>query len=64
MTTLASALEERIDTTGGLKIFVRSWRPATTPRGVIAICHGVKSTAATTGGWRSSSSPLDSRCAR
>ena len=39
----AAMLEERIDTTGGLQILVRSWRPAGTARGVIAICHGVKS---------------------
>jgi alpha-beta hydrolase superfamily lysophospholipase len=35
--------EERIDTTGGLKIFIRSWRPEGRARGVVAICHGVKS---------------------
>ena len=43
MTTLANAIEERIDGASGLKIFVRSWRPATAPRAVVAICHGVKS---------------------
>lgn len=42
--TLASpAREERIDTTGGLKILVRSWRPAVPARAVVAIVHGVKS---------------------
>lgn len=42
--TLASSVrEERIDTQGGLKIMVRSWRPDLPARGVVAICHGVKS---------------------
>jgi alpha-beta hydrolase superfamily lysophospholipase len=41
---MASTLsEERIDGAGGLKIFVRSWRPDGKPRGVVAICHGVNS---------------------
>jgi alpha-beta hydrolase superfamily lysophospholipase len=35
--------EETIETAGGLKIFVRSWRPAVKTRGVVAICHGVNS---------------------
>jgi acylglycerol lipase len=35
--------EERIDGGGGLKIFVRSWRPASAPRAVVVICHGVNS---------------------
>ena len=43
MTTLANAHEERVDGPNGLKIFVRSWRPATMARAVVAICHGVKS---------------------
>ena len=43
MAMLANAHAERIDTTSGLKIFVRSWRPATKARAVVAICHGVKS---------------------
>ena len=34
------AREERIDGTGGITLFVRSWRPATPPRAVVAICHG------------------------
>jgi len=34
--------EERIDGSGGIKIFVRSWRPAS-PRAVVVICHGVNS---------------------
>jgi alpha-beta hydrolase superfamily lysophospholipase len=45
MTQLTSAaLEEHI--TGGaagLKIFVRSWKPAVAARGVVVICHGVNS---------------------
>jgi alpha-beta hydrolase superfamily lysophospholipase len=35
--------EERIDSVGGVKIFVRSWRPASQPRAVVVICHGVNS---------------------
>src|SRR5688572_5694571 len=35
--------EERIEGAGGLKIFIRSWRPAGQPRAVIVICHGVNS---------------------
>lgn len=35
--------EERIDGGGGLKIFVRSWRPVSAPRAVVVICHGVNS---------------------
>lgn len=35
--------EERIVSVGGGKIFVRSWQPAAKPRGVVVICHGVKS---------------------
>jgi acylglycerol lipase len=42
-TGLQSAREDRIDGPKGLKIFVRSWRPAAKPRGVVAIVHGVKS---------------------
>ena len=34
--------EEKIDSTKGVKIFVRSWRPAN-PRAVLVICHGVNS---------------------
>jgi acylglycerol lipase len=43
MTTVANAREERIDSTKGIKIVVRSWQPESMPRGVIAICHGVNS---------------------
>jgi acylglycerol lipase len=34
--------EERLDSTGGVGIFVRSWRPDN-PRAVVVICHGVNS---------------------
>jgi len=35
--------EETFEGMGGLKIFLRSWKPASKPRGVIVICHGVNS---------------------
>ena len=35
--------EEMFDGVGGLKIFLRSWRPEGKPRAVIVICHGVNS---------------------
>ena len=35
--------EEGIQGVGGLELFVRSWRPASNPRAVVAICHGVNS---------------------
>lgn len=35
--------EEKIATTDGLQIFIRSWRPEGRARGVVAICHGVLS---------------------
>lgn len=35
--------EERIEGGGALKLFVRSWRPASAPKAVIVICHGVNS---------------------
>jgi alpha-beta hydrolase superfamily lysophospholipase len=35
--------EEKLQGSGGLGIFVRSWRPDGNPRGVVAICHGVNS---------------------
>ncbi len=41
--TASIVKEERIDTSGDLKIFVRSWRPDGKARGVVAICHGVNS---------------------
>jgi alpha-beta hydrolase superfamily lysophospholipase len=37
------AHEERIEGPGGIKIFTRSWRPDSTPRAVVVICHGVNS---------------------
>lgn len=42
-TGLVSVREEKIDGPKGLRIFVRSWRPETRPRAVVAICHGVNS---------------------
>ena len=38
-----TATEETFDGTGGLRIFLRSWRPAGKPRAVVVICHGVNS---------------------
>jgi acylglycerol lipase len=35
--------EETFNVEGGLKIFVRSWRPMGTPRAIVVICHGVNS---------------------
>ena len=35
--------EGTFDSTGGAKIFYRTWRPATTPKAVVAICHGFNS---------------------
>src|SRR5262245_17391408 len=43
MTTVANVHEETIDSTKGVRIFVRSWRPETTPRAAIVVCHGVNS---------------------
>lgn len=44
MTTgLVNVREEKIDGANGLRIFVRSWRPETGTRAVVAICHGVNS---------------------
>ena len=43
MTMVATAFEEMIDSTKGLRIFVRSWRPESSPRAVIVVCHGVNS---------------------
>ncbi len=37
------AREEFLDRQDGVRIFVRSWRPPSPPRAVVAICHGVKS---------------------
>jgi len=38
-----TAQEETFVGNGGLKIFLRSWRPEGTPRAVVVICHGVNS---------------------
>jgi alpha-beta hydrolase superfamily lysophospholipase len=35
--------EETIEGAGGAEIFARSWRPASKPRAVVVICHGVNS---------------------
>ncbi len=37
------AKEETFESLGGVKIFLRSWRPAGTPKAVLVICHGVNS---------------------
>jgi alpha-beta hydrolase superfamily lysophospholipase len=39
----AKTREERVDSTKGIKIFVRSWQPDGAPRAVVVICHGVNS---------------------
>lgn len=39
----SAVVEERIEGAGALHLFVRSWRPSATPRGVVAICHGFNS---------------------
>ena len=36
-----SLTEESFDGTGGLRIFLRSWRPEGRPRGVLVVCHGL-----------------------
>jgi acylglycerol lipase len=43
MTVLARTSDAMIPTSGGLRIYIRSWRPETTPRAAVAIVHGVKS---------------------
>jgi len=43
MTMVANVHEETIDSTKGIRIFVRSWRPESTPQAAIVICHGVNS---------------------
>jgi alpha-beta hydrolase superfamily lysophospholipase len=35
--------EETFEGRGGTRIFMRSWAPATPPRAIVAICHGVNS---------------------
>ena len=42
MTKLDHA-EETFESSGGLKIYLRSWRPEGTPRAILVICHGVNS---------------------
>jgi len=42
-TELRHATEERVQTTGGLTLLVRSWRPRTEPRGVVVIVPGFNS---------------------
>ena len=43
MAMLANVYEERIESSKGINIFVRSWRPEATTRAVVVICHGVNS---------------------
>jgi alpha-beta hydrolase superfamily lysophospholipase len=43
MTQANTVREERVEGAGGLKIFVRSWRPDGKARGVVAIVHGFNS---------------------
>lgn len=38
-----AAREERVESAGGVKIFVRSWRPGAEARGVVVIVHGFNS---------------------
>jgi alpha-beta hydrolase superfamily lysophospholipase len=38
-----SSTEEYLDSAGGLRIFVRSWRPESTPRAAIVLVHGFNS---------------------
>ena len=40
---LRTATEERVETTGGLSLFVRSWRPDASPRGLVVIVPGFNS---------------------
>lgn len=40
---MTTATEETFDGKGGLRIFLRSWKPAAAPRAVVVICHGVNS---------------------
>jgi acylglycerol lipase len=43
MATTVTVQEEKIDSTNGIRIFVRSWTPALRPRALVVICHGVNS---------------------
>jgi alpha-beta hydrolase superfamily lysophospholipase len=38
-----TVLEERLESAGGLKIFVRSWRPERKAQAVVVLCHGFNS---------------------
>ncbi|MCW5717960.1 MAG: lysophospholipase [Bauldia sp.] len=38
-----TVIEERIDSTGGVKIYLRSWKPAGKPKAIVVICHGFNS---------------------
>jgi acylglycerol lipase len=40
---MAGSKEETVQSSGGIKIFVRSWSPSGSPRAVVVICHGVNS---------------------
>ena len=42
-TQLRPAAEERVETTGGLTLFVRSWRPDANARGLVVIVPGFNS---------------------
>ena len=42
-TQLRPVIEERLETTGGLTLFVRSWRPEANARGVVVIVPGFNS---------------------
>jgi alpha-beta hydrolase superfamily lysophospholipase len=41
--TVRDMEEEYLEGRGGLRIFVRFWRPGTKPRATVVICHGVNS---------------------
>ena len=41
--TEVTTREEMVETTGGIRLFVRSWQPRGTPRGLVVICHGFNS---------------------
>jgi len=43
MSIAAALQEERLESSKGIKIFVRSWHPKAAPRAVVVICHGVNS---------------------
>ena len=40
---MTNMTEGTFDSAGGAKIYYRTWRPATTPKAVVAICHGFNS---------------------